>query len=244
MMGGDIGRGTVFELSLGGGDTWTENVLYGMDQGGDNPQCALLIDSLDNIYGTAGGGSENGGMVFELSPLNGSWIFSVLYAFDGFNGSKDGQGPKAGLVFDSLGDLYGTTVGGGEFGFGTVFELTPNDGDWTELILYSFAGRIDGANPESSLVLDAGGNLYGTTFAGGGSQGCLQSGCGTVFKLVPNQGGEWTETLFRFPTDGHLGSQPTAPLFIDSLGNVYGTTTTGGYRNGLVDDGVVFRITQ
>ncbi|MBZ5573944.1 MAG: hypothetical protein LAO09_18930 [Acidobacteriia bacterium] len=235
--GGDLGFGTVFELSPGPGNTWSETVLYGMEQGGAGPLGGLVLDQSGNLFGTTCClGPEKGGTVFELSPqFDGSWTYTLVYAFDGFNGSQDGIGPEAGLILDAAGNLFGTTAGGGKFGFGTVFELTKNGGGWTESVLYSFAGGSDGATPQAGLVLDASGLLYGTTFAGG--TGCGTQGCGTVFALTPSQN-EWTERLFRFPADGHLGLQPASPLSLDENGHLYGTTTRGG--SGV---GVIFKIT-
>ena len=241
------GCGTVFELQFSQSG-WTESILYkfmGNGVDGANPLGGLVFENTGILYGTVSSfGPLNGGSIFQLSPSEGTWVFEVIYAFNGFSGSKDGLGPEAGLVFDSEGNLYGTTLRGGAFGsgegsgFGTVFELSPGTGGWTEKILYSFAGSTDGAEPESSVVLDSSGNLYGTTFAGGEPTGCSKSGCGTVYKLAPNQGGQWTESIFRFPVDGALGLQPAAPLILDAGGKVYGTTTKGG-RNG---DGVMFQI--
>jgi uncharacterized repeat protein (TIGR03803 family) len=250
---GVLGCGTVFELQHSQSG-WAESVLYqfkgnGID--GINPLGGLVFDPAGNLYGTVFSlGPNNGGSVFELTPSpHGVWNFSLLYAFDGSSGSKDGIGPEAGLILDDLGNVYGTTVYGGssssgEFnGYGTVFELTPElQGSWKETILYNFAGGNDGAEPESSLVLDSSGKLYGTTFGGGtpNTRACNGFGCGTVFRLTPGIGGQWTENLFRFPIDGSLGLQPTAPVFLDAAGRVYGTTPAGGQTN----SGVMFRITQ
>ena len=232
--GGNIGNGTVFELSPSSG-AWVEHVLYGMEQGGKNPTCGLLFDSSGNLYGTTQeGGDENGGMVFELSPSGQNWEFNVLYAFDGFSGSTDAHDPAAGLIFDSSGDLYGTSALGGTDGFGTVYELIFNGGVWTESILYNFAGGNDGAGPESSLVMDAAGNLFGTTSAGGGRRNL-----GTVFRLAKGGNGEWTENLFQFSSSS-LGSLPMTPVTLGSSGEVYGTTFLGG--SGAF--GVMFRIVQ
>jgi uncharacterized repeat protein (TIGR03803 family) len=241
------GCGTVFELSPTQSG-WTGQVLYSFLAGpyGAGPMGSLVFDAVGNLYGTTGGsGSGNGGTVFELSPSNGSWLETVLYNFDDFSGSTDGVEPAAGLIFDAKGNLYGTTTRGGAFGsgngtgFGTVFELSPGINGWTETILYSFGGENDGSEPKSNLVFDASGNLYGTTFAGGGARGCLGNGCGTVFNLTPNSG-SWIETLFRFPINDQLGMQPNTPVLLDSAGNVYGTTTAGGAHG--ANDGVVFRI--
>jgi uncharacterized repeat protein (TIGR03803 family) len=235
--GGSLARGTVFELSPGQDGVWAEVVLYtyGMDEGGGIPLGGVVFDGSGNLYCTAStGGPEGGGTVFELSPgLGGSWTYALLYGFDASNGSNDGIGPGDGVVFDAAGDLYGTTMQGGNFGFGTVFELTPSAGSWSETILYSFAGGNDGASPMASLVLDAAGNLDGTTFAGGG-----KGNPGTVFRLTPGAGGRWTEGVFALPSNGSLGYQPSAPLLLDGAGHAYGTTVAGG----VAGRGVIFRI--
>jgi uncharacterized repeat protein (TIGR03803 family) len=240
------GCGTVFELSPDGSG-WTESVIhnFGGVEDGVLPYCNLVFDGVGNLYGpTAAGGDGNGGTVFELSPSGNSWIETVLYSFHGFSGSTDGYAPSAGVMFDATGNLYGTTAGGcANLYYGTVFELSPGLEGWTETILHSFASGTDGAKPESGLALDLSGNLYGTTVAGGSiTKACLGGGCGTVFRLSPSNG-QWTEDLFRFPTDsddGDDGLQPTAPVFLDAEGRVYGTTTAGGK----IGNGVAFRITQ
>jgi uncharacterized repeat protein (TIGR03803 family) len=234
------GCGTVFELQPSQ-TGWTESILYAF---GDNtadghyPLGSLVLDGEGNLYGTASVAGPGAGSAFRLSPSSGGWTFGVIYAFEQFS-RQDGNTPEAGMIFDAAGNLYGTTGGGGTFGFGTVFELTLNAGSWTETILYNFAGGNDGATPKSSVVFDFAGSLYGTTFDGGGPpERCGNSGCGTAFKLTPEAGGQWTESLFRF--GGVLGLQPSAPVLIDSAANVYGTTTAGGARGA----GVAFRISQ
>jgi len=230
----------VFELSPGQAG-WTESVIHSFAFGtndGRLPEGGLIFDDAGNLYGTtAGGGSgEGGGTVFELSPPGNDWAESILYSFQGRN---DGNSPVAGLVFDSAGNLYGTTPNGGTSSLhGTTFELTPNgSGGWSETVLYSFKGGRDGSTPMASLAFDSSGNLYSTTLYGGGRQGCGGLGCGTVFKLTP-QNGQWVESLFRFPEDGSRGYLPTSPVTLDSAGNVYGTTTYGGSKS----DGVIFKI--
>ena len=161
----------------------------------------------------------------------------VLYAFLGGNDGGNPT-PNGGLIFDSSGDLYGTTLYGGgtacssqdSTGCGTAFELTPNgSGGWTETLLHSFAGGNDGSVPSSGLIFDQAGNLYGTTQLGGGT-GCSGAGCGTAFELSPNGNGGWTETiLYRFcsATNCTDGAGPQGLVFDDS-GNLYGTTALGG----------------
>ena len=152
--------------------------------------------------------------------------FSVLYSFNG----SDGAYPTAGLIGDGAGNLYGTTGAGGADNDGVVFKLAP---DGTETVLYFFTGGSDGSAPYAGLIMDKTGNLYSTTYGGGGSTNC-SNGCGTVFKLAPNG----TETgLYSF-TGGRDGSGPRAGLIMDKKGNLYSTTFEGG-ANGA---GVVFKL--
>ena len=162
-----------------------------------------------------------------------AWPEKVLFSFNG----TDGSGPTADLIFDAAGNLYGT-AGGGEYGAGTVFELTPTaGGGWTETVLHNFGNGTDGAYPSGGLVFDAAGNLYGTT-PDGGTYSCFGGGgCGTVFELTPAAGGSWTEQVlhnFNGVTDGY---QPVAGLIFDAAGNLYGTTAGGG------PGGTVFELT-
>jgi uncharacterized repeat protein (TIGR03803 family) len=150
----------------------------------------------------------------------------------------DGYETYSGLVFDAAGNLYGTTLEGGtnticygeNIGCGTVFELSPNGRGWTQTILHDFGSGTDGRNPDASLILDAGGNLYGTTLYGGTGE-CNGGGnsCGTVFELVAAAGGEWTEkVLYNFGGNNTDGYYPSGSLIFDAAGNLYGTTGTGG----------------
>ena len=171
--GGAYNQGTVFELTSSG----TETILWSFGNGTDgaNPLGGVILDTQGNLYGTtANGGLYGDGTVFELMP---SWTETILHNFE--NNDIDGIHPYAGLVMDTNGNLYGTTIsgGGGSGAAGTVFELTPSGG--TETILHTFGGSGDGAFPWGGLVFDSSGNLYGTTFSGGAN------GYGTVFKLTP-----------------------------------------------------------
>jgi len=236
--GGNLGAGTVFEVTNSGNGQWVESVIYSMDDGA-LPMGSLVFDATGNLYSTTFEFGGGGGNVFELFPeVGGGWGYVRLYAF--MEGTKDGFAPEAGVILDSSGSLYGTTAFGGQFGFGTVFKLTPDAGTWTETILYNFAGGKDGATPRAGLVFDPAGNLYSTTFEGGNAspKACQGNGCGTAFELTPGTSGLWTERLFAFPQDGHLGIEPAASLLLDATGRAYGTTTSGG--EGI---GVVFRIT-
>ncbi len=143
----------------------------------------------------------------------------VLHNFN--KDGMDGATPYAGLIFDADGNLYGTTVVGGTYGYGSVFALTPAvGGGWTETVLHSFASNgTDGDGPYARLIFDAAGNLYGTTEEGGAYT------VGTVFELTPAVGGGWTEqVLHSFSTNGTDGNLPQAGLIFDAAGNLYGTT--------------------
>jgi len=220
----------------------TEKVLYNFAGGssdGQLPVGSLVADASGNLYGTtaAGGGYGNCspfgqtcGVVFQLTPgSGGAWSESVLYTF---TGGADGGEPLAGLAIDANGNLYGTTALGGASGLGTVFMLSPNAGSWTESVLYSFAGGSDGEYPQSPVTLRKG-NLYGMTYAGGGNY-CIgaPSGCGVIFELVSDRKGGWSEKVLYQFTNGSDGAFPYANLVFDKAGNLYGTTTQGGYLYG------------
>jgi len=208
----------------------TEQTLYNFTGGtdGGNPLSGLVMDAAGNSYGTTQVGGANGaGAVYELSPNgNGGWTQTVLYSF---TGGADGANPGyADVIFDKAGNLYGTTSGGGANDLGVVFELSPTDGGWTETVLYSFAGGIDGTNPNAGLVLDPFGNLYGTTYGGGAY------GVGTVFQVKRLTGGRWTESVIH-TFDVKTGSTPVGGLVFDSRGDLFGTTQGGGaYKVGVV----------
>jgi uncharacterized repeat protein (TIGR03803 family) len=146
--------------------------------------------------------------------------YEVLYAFAGRHG---GGYPMAGLIADKAGNLYGTTSAGGAFGDGTIFRLSPRG---KETVLYDFRGGSDGAGPSATLLADKSGNLYGTTTSGGGT-GCSGFGCGTVFELTP-AGVETVLYAFCSAANCADGSNPLASLIMDKVGNLYGTTESGG----------------
>jgi uncharacterized repeat protein (TIGR03803 family) len=240
--GGIHGGGTVFELSPKDGGGWTETVIHSFGNGNDGVQPSyenLIFDAAGNLYGTTFEGGIHGvGTVFELSPRPSSgWTEVVLHSFN-FN-SSDGAGPEAGLIFDSNGNLYGTTAYGGIHdscpeNCGTVFELSPKTGGWTEKILHSFGSGTDGVNPVAALILDEAGNLYSTT-----AQGGIHT-YGTVFEMLPKEGGGWTETVLHSFGNPNDGVAPLAGLIADEAGNLYGTTNSGGIHN---NRGTVFEIT-
>jgi uncharacterized repeat protein (TIGR03803 family) len=199
---------------------------------GTSPTDTLIADAQGNLYGTANqGGAHNLGIVFELTPTaQGQWKETILYSFAG---GSDGVVPYAGVIFDSKGNIYGTTSGGGRYGnctegCGTVFQLTKEaGGTWTEQIIYAFSGKTDGYAP-NGLAIDAEGNLYGTTEFGGSSN-CNYGGCGTIFKLTPSTSGPWKKTLLHGFRGGRGdGAQPQAALIFDPQGNLYGTASVGG----------------
>jgi uncharacterized repeat protein (TIGR03803 family) len=221
--GGSQGAGTVFKLDT----TGKESVLYSFGSvGGDGtfPQAGVVLDSQGDMYGTTfTGGTGGDGAVFKVDKTGKE---TVLYSFTGMNG--DGEEPYyAGVVRDGQGNLYGTTVYGGSSVFGTVYKV---DTTGKETVLYSFTGGTkDGAYPEAGLVLDAQGNLYGTTLEGGAFGG------GTVFEVDAT--GKET-VLYSFPGTNGDGSAPMAGLVLDMVGNLYGTTTSGGAAS----RGTVFRV--
>jgi len=173
-------------------------------------------------------------IVLGCTFANGQAKHTVLYSFGTNGGVKDGWSPNGGLVFDAAGNMYGTTSFGGLVtglcgsGCGTVFELSPiSGGGWGETIIHSFSDAQDGLDPESGLILDDQGNLYGTTLGSGNGQ-CQSPYCGTVFELSPSGNGTWTETVLYAFTNAPDGVEPLGSLTFDAAGNLYGTTAGGG----------------
>jgi uncharacterized repeat protein (TIGR03803 family) len=211
---------------------------------GAEPNAGLVMDAAGNLYGTTWFGGITSGVVFKLAP-DGSE--TVLRDFCQLQNCPDGSSPAAGLVMDAAGNLYGTTVSGGSSDLGVVFGLfhrpPPFEG-YRYRLLYDFCaqsnvGCADGYWPYAGLIIDAAGNLYGTTAYGGDTSCYSGLGCGTAFKLAP----DGTETvLYSFCqgqqsncTDGYV---PTTGLVMDAAGNLYGTTPSGGTNN----SGVVFKL--
>ncbi|HEY5095241.1 MAG TPA: choice-of-anchor tandem repeat GloVer-containing protein [Candidatus Eremiobacteraceae bacterium] len=233
-VGGTADRGSVFKLTPNG-TGYSEKVLYSFQGGSDggSPQCTLIEDAHGGLYGTASGGGDIGqGVVFKLTRNGNAYLESVLYSFQG---GADGAGPSS-LLADSSGALYATTSGGGAFGKGIVFKLTPNGNQYSESILFNFDGRSGGGEPSASLSADAAGALYGTA-VNGGDPFCAQAGCGSVFKLSPSGGGYNASVLHTFG-GGSDGKWPFAAVIVDSSGSVYGTT-----RGGDAVPGTVFKLT-
>lgn len=233
ILGGASSAGTIYELSPTSQGRWTETQLHAFSTSDGASPSSLLRDSAGNIYGTAfKGGAHGVGVAFELSPTGGGgYNYTILYTFGAHTG--DARSPRSELIQDSAGNLFGTTKGGGQYGDGTVFELSPLIGSgWTETVLYSFNGT-GGLTPMAGLTMDPAGNLYGTTESGGSFS------LGNVFELSPTQGGGWTEKeLYAFGTTPGDGAEPFATLTLDAAGNLYGTTSYGGGGFG----GTVFEV--
>jgi len=230
------GCGTVFKLSppptacKAALCPWTETVLYrfqGSTDGANPLYGDLLFDQAGDLYGTASAGGvpscadlgTNGcGVVFKLAPSNGQWNESVLYSF---TNSPDGALPHGGVIFDSAGNLYGTTYWGGNSIYGTAYELSPAGSGWAESILHSFLLNDGAEFPYGGLIFDSAGNLYGTTFGVYGS----------VFELTPGGGGWTFNLLISLPGQGvETGGSFASPI-MDQAGDLYGTTCTGGVSN-------------
>jgi uncharacterized repeat protein (TIGR03803 family) len=227
--GGANGGGTVFAVDPQKNNA--ETVLWsfpGRTDDGANPSTSLVEDKKQNLFGTTpyGGAHDGAGTVFEISKAD---VETVIYNFCSLQNCADGEEPMANLVLDSKGNMYGTTIYGGEWGYGTVFKVTPKG---AESVLYSFCPKTDcydGAHPASGLVADKNGNLYGTTPNGGAN------GDGVIFEIASN-GSE--STLYSFCSQQNCadGDTPEAGLTMDASGNLYGTT----YYGGADGDGTLF----
>jgi uncharacterized repeat protein (TIGR03803 family) len=241
--------GTVFELAHSGLQ-WTESVLYsfqGGDDGGNPNYGSLIIDSAGNLYGNAFQGGTNGlGVVFELTPTQGGWQETVLHSFS----YPEGGGPDGSPVFDAAGDIYDTAAFGGDdfCNCGTVFKLHHTNSGWKLRLLHAFRGGFDGSGPIPGVVLDKSGNVYGTTYNGGTSKNGCFNACGTVYRIAPQPGGNWKESvIYDFAiTGGQTGYNPSAGLILDAAGHLYGTTVKGGAGGGICNFagcGVVYQLT-
>jgi len=223
--------GNVFELMPSGSGVWTGRVIHTFGGGSDgSAPSPVVLDAAGNLYGVNGtGGQDNLGYIFELTSSIGGWSLVHLHDFTGSDGAETTNtagGQVAGLVWDSVGNLYGTTGLGGsgskcQGGCGLIFELKNESGKWRETVLHNF-NDSDGANPDAALTIDAAGNLYGTTTSGG------TKGLGVVFKLSESSG-KWTGKVLHNFTGTHLdGAYPNTTLIMDSAGNLYGATESGG----------------
>jgi uncharacterized repeat protein (TIGR03803 family) len=229
IFGGDLncpegkGCGTVFRLDPAGRETVIHSFTQSVTDGG--VPTGLIMDAKGNLYGTTElGGAQNVGTVFKIDK---SGKETVLYSFTGANGGPDGASPLGGVILDASGNLYGSTAYGGLGNTGTVFKI---DAAGKETVLYRFTGgnngSTDGKNPMGGLVMDAAGNLYGTTSIGG------TNGAGTIFKVDPHE----NETALHSFAGSADGSYPQSPLSRDAVGNLYGNADGG--TNGV---GAVFK---
>jgi uncharacterized repeat protein (TIGR03803 family) len=244
-------QGTVYRMQPSSGG-WLFNTLYyfsAYNADGYFPDSGVVFGPGGALYGTtsAGGASEycpgGCGVFYALRPPQTPchstqclWTESVPYRFTGqYDALIPGRGN---LIFDSAGNIYGTTEQGGQYGTGTVYKLTKSNGVWIESVLYSFGHGSDGSFPVGGLVMDALGNLYGTTGLGGdlSCPGFGGEGCGTVFELSPSGSG-WTETVLH-TFQGPDGSYPHATVTLGPSGEIYGGTTDGGSANA----GVLFEL--
>jgi uncharacterized repeat protein (TIGR03803 family) len=237
------GCGTVFRLGPNANFSLTAiHQFSGPPADGAFPDSEVTFDGEGNIFGTTvQGGVVNQGTVFELIRSGNGWTESVLHNFT-YNyingeGYTDGAEPVGGVILDSGGNLYGTTYGGGDklCGCGEVFELSPSAGGWTYRVLHIFTPAVDGEWPENSLIMDAAGNLYGTTSWGGPN-----GGAGTVFELSPS-GNNWNfSTIYTLPyMGGGFQTGPMSGVIMDAAGNLYGTSFGGGAYS----QGSVFKLT-
>jgi uncharacterized repeat protein (TIGR03803 family) len=222
--GGTRGSGTVFKVTTGGTLT-TLHSFIGSD--GAIPRAGLVQGMDGGFYGTTWqGGAFGDGTFFKITA---GGVFTVLYSFCAEALCADGGGPVVALVQGINGNFYGTNSGGGAYGYGTVFEMTPT-GKLTTL--HSFLGSPDGYGPIGSLLQDDNGTLYGTTFLGGTYDN------GTVFKMSPT-GEESILYNFCSQTNCSDGSWPEAALILGANGSFYSTTSQGGS----IGVGTVFELT-
>jgi uncharacterized repeat protein (TIGR03803 family) len=240
--GGSLGLGTIFKLTPHPNGRWTEKLLYSFCsvsgcKDGETPN-SLVWDRAGNLYGTTDYSTNSYGTVFKFTPgAKGKSAYRVLYTF---MSRQDGTPPNA-LTFDAAGNLYGTTYYGGAYNYGTIFKLTPRmHGNWTKMILYNLKDAAEGEFPDSEIVLDVAGNLYGSTYDGG------TRGSGVVFQLVPGANGKWTyRAIYLF--DGLSGGALPEGVILDTAGNLYGTTFQGGSSGpdcvGVGGCGVLFKLT-
>ena len=220
-----------------------EKVLYSFGatpQDGTEP-ANLISDKAGNLYGIASEGAYGNGAIFELTPQKGGgWTEKIVHSFCSQPNCTDGDDPRGTLVFDTAGNLYGTTVQGGAYGigsggYGTVFELSPaSGGDWTHTVLYSFGNGTDAAIPFSGLIFDASGNLYGTTTSEiyNGPYGYSLYSSGTVFELS-QKNGVWADTLLLTFNDN--GNEIYANLTVDAAGNFYTSTFNPGTAGTVIE---------
>lgn len=228
----------------GGGVIWEftsqsrpVEILYNFPDGyylGAFPQSGVVFDQAGNMYGALSDWGPGGcGALYKLLPSGTRWTEQVLIDFDISNGGY----ALGALIMDAAGNLFGTSSAGGSGGGGTVFEISPNGNQAIFKTLYSFPGYWQDG-PQTKLLMDAAGNLYGTTYGDGGHF------AGSVFKLVPQPDGTWSYVSLHDFLGGPDGGGPISDLVFDAQGNLYGTASYGGTsRNCYHGCGVVFEIT-
>src|ERR1700692_3831409 len=231
---GSFGGGTVFKIDASGNETVLHNFWAG--KWGVNPAGGLVKDLAGNLYGTTRAGGDLScdpgigcGTIFKLDPTG---HLTVLQRFHG----TDGTGPNGDLLLDPAGNLYGTTIVGGQASAGTVFKVDTITGHLT--VLHSFSGKEGGGQPFGGVVLDGAGNIYGTTTVGGDFNCGLTVGCGTVFKLDT----ALDEIVLQAFPGGADGSTPLGGVVLDAAGNLYGTTSKGGNTACSLGCGVAFKV--
>ena len=221
----------------------TYAVIHTFNAGTDGayPYAGLVVDKKGNLYGTANQGgnlkapcppaNDGCGTVFKMTPSKSGWTFQPIYVF---RGNKDGQGPYGRVAFGPDGDLYGSTIEGGNeqpcpSGCGTVFRLKPRASCrtkkclWNESVIYRFQGNTDGFYPSGDMAFDQSGGVYGTTFQGG------SYGPGTVYALKK---GSWAESIVWNFTGNSDGGNPYSGVIFDQTGNIYTSDLQGGMSNG------------
>jgi uncharacterized repeat protein (TIGR03803 family) len=246
-VGGLAGFGVVFELSPTTAG-YVEHILHDFSVYG-RTFAGVTLDARENVYGTTlFGGGQRAGTVFELSRGGSGWTYQVIYTF---KGNADGAGPEADLTFGAGGDLYGTTIGGGDdlCFCGTVFRLTPRvSGEWAHTVLYRFKEKGDGAIPITGVVLNAAGAIFGTASAGGIHGTACSLECGLAYRLTPPVGGgsgRWTETVLHTFSNKGDGIGPVGNLVFGRDGLLYGVTFAGGNLSVRPSDhgyGIVFGV--
>lgn len=235
--GGANNCGLVYELSPSG-NTWAENVLYSFPPASDNdtnctPLFGVIMDKAGNLFGTTsygqvsnGNTNGNGGAVFELTKSGDEWTEQLLFEYP--------YGSQSGVTIDASGNLYGIGANSQDYPF--LFKLTGNGrGGWTPTVIYTFLATNKGIGPMATPVVDAAGNLYGTTYAGGAHN------AGAVYEVVKGTtSGEWTyKVLFSF-NGTTQGGNPVGSVTLAPNGTILGTTEYGGTNQG--GTGTVFEL--